>query len=138
MLLQEKKFRVDGECEAVRTEIKEVRHSKKFGLVLLRGCAPQGTLSLSFFLSLSLSLSVCLSSFSFCFLANLSLPFTPLLLQVNRSFRILQSDVVRLNTLITQNKGLQQQLLQDTSVMEADFLRSLKDDELKSIQMQER
>lgn len=79
-LLQEKKMRVDGECETVRSEIKEV----------------------------------------------------------NRSFRVLQSDVVRLNTLITQNKGAQHQLLQDTSVMEADFVRSLRDDELRSIQLQEK
>ena len=57
---------------------------------------------------------------------------------MNRSFRVLQSDIVRLNTLITQNKGVQQQLLQDTSVMETDYLHSLREDELKSIQMQEK
>jgi hypothetical protein len=32
-----------------------------------------------------------------------------------RSFRALQSDVVRLNTLITEKKGIQQQLLQETA-----------------------
>ena len=79
-LLQEKKMRVDGECETQLQESKDI----------------------------------------------------------HRAFKVLQSDVVRLNTLITTNKGLQQQLLQDASVMETDFLHSLKEDELKSIQMQAR
>jgi hypothetical protein len=88
-VLQEKKLRIDGEGEAVRSETNEVAMQSPYSH------------------------------------------------QVNRSFRVLQSDIVRLNTLITQNRGMHQQLLQDTSVMETEFLQSLKEDELKSIQMQQ-
>lgn len=49
----------------------------------------------------------------------------------------MQNDVVRLNTLINKNAQNVDTLESGTELMELDFLRMLKDEELESIRMQE-
>lgn len=58
--------------------------------------------------------------------------------QVKHNISSLQIDVARLNTLITDKKGQQEKLEQGTILLENDFIHALKEEELQSIQLQEK
>jgi len=55
---------------------------------------------------------------------------------LQRAYASLQRDVVKLDTLISKNKGVQESLSNGNVLMETEFLRKLKDEELVSIQHQ--
>ena len=55
---------------------------------------------------------------------------------VQRSIRLLQNDMTKLNQLITKNRGQQDLLEQGNSLMESDFIHTLKEAELDCIQLQ--
>ena len=58
------------------------------------------------------------------------------LVHLQRNFAALQRDVVKLDTLISENKGVQENLSNSNVLMESEFLRQLKEEELHSIQTQ--
>jgi len=58
------------------------------------------------------------------------------LIALQRNYAALQRDVVKLDTLISENKGVQENLSNNNVLMESEFLRKLKEEELFSIQTQ--
>lgn len=58
------------------------------------------------------------------------------LVKLQRNFASLQRDVVKLDTLISENRGVQESLANSNVLMETEFLRKLKDEELVSIKTQ--
>ena len=58
------------------------------------------------------------------------------LVKLQRNFAALQRDVVKLDTLISENRGVQTDLANSNVLMETEFLRKLKDEELVSIKTQ--
>ena len=54
---------------------------------------------------------------------------------VQRSFKNLQSDLTRLHTVLSQNRGKHDTLMQQTLDLETDFVKGLKQQELEMIQM---
>jgi len=54
------------------------------------------------------------------------------------AFKNMQHEVVKLNTLISKNSGFKDDLESNNELMETEFLRRLKDEELESIQVQTR
>jgi chromosome segregation ATPase len=58
------------------------------------------------------------------------------LVALQRNFASLQRDVVKLDTLISENRGVQESLANSNVLMETEFLRKLKDEELASIKTQ--
>lgn len=57
---------------------------------------------------------------------------------VERSIHLLQNDMTKLNQLITKNRGQQETLEQGNSLLESDFVQTLKEAELECIQLQTR
>jgi chromosome segregation ATPase len=55
---------------------------------------------------------------------------------VQRNIRSLQNDMTKLNQLITKSRGQQELLEQGNSLMESDFIHTLKEAELDCIQLQ--
>lgn len=58
------------------------------------------------------------------------------LVKLQRNFAALQRDVVKLDALLSENKGVQTELANSNVLMETEFLRKLKDEELESIKTQ--
>jgi len=58
------------------------------------------------------------------------------LVKLQRNFASLQRDVVKLDTLISENRSVQESLANSNVLMETEFLRKLKDEELVSIKTQ--
>jgi len=57
--------------------------------------------------------------------------------KLQRGMQTLQTSLTRMSELASQNTGLSRELQQSTQLMEGDFLRQLKLEELESIQLQE-
>merc|ERR1719305_200699 len=58
--------------------------------------------------------------------------------QQDRLFRQLQNELLKLNRLVTRNRGVQQDLQQANVLLETDYLRQLKAEERECIGMQAR
>ena len=56
---------------------------------------------------------------------------------IERSIRIMQNDMLKLNTLLHKERGVEHDLQQGNVLVESAFVGSLKEAELESIQMQD-
>ncbi|KAK3733202.1 hypothetical protein QZH41_019682 [Actinostola sp. cb2023] len=55
---------------------------------------------------------------------------------INRNIRNMQNDMIKLNTLITKEHGYKQNLAQENTLTESDFIQSLREAERESLEMQ--